>query len=176
MDREHHEEWRRLERRALDVLRKGIGLEEIGVRRILQVVETPSFRPASSWEIFEQNSRSAPVGHFAVCLRWRYDLDSEKFKTPLERLKHPRTIEPTMETHRVELKTAFVTAARSRLRKIAVPAYTEAETVGCDGTGYELAFGDAFLGARFTWWEIPPTPLQTLAEESRRILRELAAL
>jgi hypothetical protein len=176
MEKEYHKEWRGLELRALDVLRKGSSQDGIGIRRVLQVVEMPSFRPASSWEIFEQHSRSAPTSHFAVCLRWRYDLDSQKYKNPLERLNHPQTLDPTIETQRIDLKANFVTEARSRLSQIAVPAYAEPETVGCDGTGYELAFGDVFLGARFTWWESPPGPLKALAGEAQRILKDLEAL
>lgn len=173
MDKEHQEEWRGLELRALDIIRTGTG----AVGRILQIVEMPSFRPSSSWEVFAQtSSRSAPAKYFAVCVRWRCDLDSQKFQNPLERLKHPRTLDPTIETHRTELKANFVTEARSRLSRIALPAYAETEIAGCDGTGYELAFGDAFLGARFFWWETPPGPFKALAEESRRILRDLEAL
>ena len=87
-----------------------------------------------------------------------------------------RALDPTIETRRIESKASFVTETCSRLSQIAVPTYTEARCVGCDGTGYELAFGDAFLGARFTWWETPSGPFKALAEESRRILRVLEAL
>jgi hypothetical protein len=176
MDKEHYEEWHALERRARDVLKKGSDVEEIGIRRILQVVEMPSFRPASSWEIFEKNSRSTPSIHFAICLRWRHDLDSQKFQSSLERLKHPRSLDPTIETRRIALKASFVTEACSKLNQISVPVYTKVETVGCDGTSFEFAFGDSFLGARFAWWEAPSGPLKPLAEETRRILKDLEAL
>lgn len=176
MEQEHHNEWYGLSLRAYDALRKGSGLEGVGIGRILQVVEKPSFKPALSWEIFEQNSRSESATHFAVRLRWRSDLDSKKFQNPVESLKHPRTLDPTIETHRVELNARLAAEACLKLSQIAVPAYAKAETIGCDGTSYEFAFGDDFLGARFSWWEKPSGHMKLLAEEVQRILKELEAL
>ena len=176
MDQEHHDEWYGLMLRAMEILAKGSNVEGIGISRLLQVIEKPSFAPASSWEIFEQHPRSAPTTHFCIRLRWRNDLDLEKFRNPVERLKHVRTLNPTIETHRMELNASFVSETCLMLSQIAVPAYAAEKTVGLDGTSYELAFGNSFSGARFYWWGNPSGHMKALAEATLRITEELEAL
>jgi hypothetical protein len=176
VDKEHHEEWHRLSDRARGILRASSNTDGIGINRVVQVIVMPSFAPAASWEIFAQHSRSSPTAHFAISSLWRLDLDSAKFRTPIERLKHSKMLDPTIEVRRVELEPDFVRNAVARLRQISLPAYSEPDQVGADGTSYELAFGCSFLGARFMWWETPSGPWQALAKEARLLLDELEKL
>jgi hypothetical protein len=170
MEREHTEEWLGLQGLALETLRASSHKDGI---RCLQLLVMPSFEPAISYEIYKALSRRQLRGYFAVITRWRRDVDAEKFRTPIERLKYPRPLNPTFESKSFELTPEFVNGILDRFKAVSVPALTDMETLGLDGTIYEVGLGDSFHWSRFHWWEELPAEWQSLHTAFQDTLQEL---
>ena len=59
-----------------------------------------------------------------------------------------------------------------RFEGISIPAIVNSSGGG-DGTTYELVLGGYYTGAKYEWWEEPPTPWRPLYETVLDILRTL---
>src|SRR5215470_2231066 len=96
MDPEHFREWSELRDKAHSRLKNGFP-QSWKDHRVLQVIEMPSFHPWTSWELYEQRPRPhAPKSAVVVQAIWQMDLDAEKFRDPVTRLRHPRIVSPTI--------------------------------------------------------------------------------
>src|SRR2546423_4785068 len=138
MDPEQSKEWSNFEQQALDLVRKGNVPDEVGVFHLFQIVILPSFDPAMSWEVYRKTSRSGEQKYFVINTRWRRDTDIKRFETPMERLKHPHKLLPTLETMKVELPINLVELFLDRLKSVTISAYIDARSMGTDGIRYEF--------------------------------------
>src|ERR1700743_638125 len=68
-----------------------------GFREIYSLWTKPSFTPSSRCTICAPTRLDEGKSPFAEYSIWRSDLDLEKFVTPVERLRHPRDLAPTIE-------------------------------------------------------------------------------
>src|SRR5689334_2173965 len=128
--------------RLRDVLASG------SYRHVFSLWVTPSFAPAYRCTLYAPLPRAQGKQSFASFTIWRSDLDTEKLKTPVERLKHPQDLAPTIEDDMVWLTEAEVEDFERRISGIAVPFYLGPPTVaGCDGTSFEFRCGEFFYGA-----------------------------
>src|SRR5688500_6819085 len=91
------------------------------------------------------------------------DEDNHAKSSPVERLKHPRPYQPTLETDWALLDAARLDAILSRIRHVRIPLSLADAIAGCDGTSFELAVGDFFCNARIGWWCEMPKEWQELA-------------
>ena len=175
MDAEQIKEWFAFEQRALESVRSGSVPSEMGIKRVLQITIVPSFEPAICWEIC-QRVPSSDKNYFVVTTRWQRNDDVVKFETPVERLKHPRILDPTIETQSLDLVSFTVEEFLDRLKSVSIAAYVGETTCGFDGTQYELAFGDFFLNAKYSWWQEPPIEWKPLGEAVMDFLHKLEQL
>ncbi len=153
-------------------------LKEIPVsgsyRHVFSIWTFPSFSPASRCTVYSPLPFAKGKQPFADFTTWRSDLDYEKFRTPVERLRHPKGLAPTIENEVVWLTDDKVTAMEDSLRGIPVPFYLGRSTVvGCDGTAFEFKYDEVFFGASLHWWENHPAEWRPFIEAVTRIVDEL---
>lgn len=134
----------------------------------------PSFTPAYRWTVNAPLPRAKGKQPFASFTIWRSDLDLEKLRTPVERLRHPKALIPTIQDDTLWLTDADVQHFRRRICGISVPLYLgPARVVGCDGTRFEFRCDEVFYGASLHWWENLPTEWRPFTEAVVHIATEL---
>jgi hypothetical protein len=161
---------------ALATVRGGAALHERGTRRSFQVVVIPAFEVAASWELFEVRPRSSEKFFDVILTAWDQRTDSSKFETPLERLKYPLKLEPSIRSRRVRVSANDAAAMTAAFEGVHIPVVAGEHPYGADGTSYRLATGDLFGGSTFEWWEGGPANWAPLVEAVRQVLTVLERL
>lgn len=127
-------------------------------RHVFSILVRPSFAPAYRCTVYAPLSFAKGKQPFASFVIWRNDLDFDKLRTPVERLKHPKDLSPTIEDDTLWLTDTDVEDYLQRVRGISVPLYLGPATVaGCDGTSFEFHCDEIFYGASLRWWEDQPS-------------------
>jgi hypothetical protein len=176
MEQEHVDHWSRLMDQALVAVRRGAALHERGTRRLFQVIVIPAFEVAASWELFEVRPRSDEKFFDVILTAWDQRTDSSKFENPLERLKDPLKLEPSIRSRRVRISATDATAMTAAFEGVHIPVVAGEHPYGADGTSYRLASGDLFGGSTFEWWESGPANWAPLVETMRQVLTVLERL
>jgi hypothetical protein len=105
---------------------------------------------------------------------WRSDLDLEKFKSPVERLRHPKDLAPTIENEAVWLTGDDIEDFVQRIRGISIPFFLGSPSVvGCDGTSFEFRYDELFFGGSLHWWEDRPLEWRPFTEVVLNIAKDL---
>ncbi|MEK6702973.1 MAG: hypothetical protein AABZ53_11970 [Planctomycetota bacterium] len=143
MDQEHFSEFAALREQAERMLRLG----EWSLR--LEIL--PSFADSvvvglhrSGWDLR------------VVERRWDRAADAEKFRSPVERMKHPRVLTPTLQERAVPTDKAGARQIRALLGEAAMPLRTSSEVLGLDGTRYSIIVSESMHSAHVSWWESFP--------------------
>jgi hypothetical protein len=87
-------------------------------RHVFSLWVTPSFAPTFRCTVYAPLPRAKEKRPFASFTIWRSDLDSEKVRTPVDRLRHLKELVPTIEDDTVWLTDADVEDFQRRLRGI----------------------------------------------------------
>jgi hypothetical protein len=173
MERENIAEWRNLEDSALKILRTG---EPNASLRFIQLLIIPSFEPVIAYDVHDVSRKDHPKNYLARYTCWRRDIDAEKFRTPLERLKYPRPLKPTFESKSFSITSKAVVEILDRFRTVSIPTFINRSALGLDGTAYEVEIGDQLQGCRFHWWEEQPAEWQALRTAFQSTLQQLSKL
>jgi hypothetical protein len=143
-------------------------------RNLFSIWVMPSFKPAYRCTLQVPLPFAKGKQPFASLGIWRSDLDLAKFITPVERLRHPQNLGPTMEGDMLWLTDAEVKDFERRIRGIAVPLYLGPATVaGCDGTRFEFRCDEVLYGVSLHWWEDLPIEWRPFTKVVRQIVAEL---
>jgi hypothetical protein len=162
VDREQMDEFCAVRESAYDALRLGTLIERHRSVPVCQFLILPSFDNPVSWDVIKVVSRKDGAQMRLYRSTWRMDVDEQAMSSPVERLKHPRLYKPTLETDWVLVDAAKLEAVLSKLRSIRIPLLLAESRAGCDGTSFELAFGEFFCSARIGWWCDMPQKWQEL--------------
>ena len=153
MTQDLQQEFHELRNNAAQKLRTGFP-RGLGDERLLRLISMPSFHPWTTWELY--NVR----GSESILVRgiWRADLDGEKLRDPVTRLRYPRILEPTLELSTRQISQEFAQSTLDDLSKMRLPAHPGSVLISLDGTSYELTTGSRLFGeATFCWHENSPT-------------------
>jgi hypothetical protein len=152
VEREQIDEFSLVRDAALDAVRLGACIDRNNSGRVCQLLVLPSFENLISWDVIKVVSRQSGPQNRLYRSCWRMDLDYQAFRSPVERVKHPRPFSPTFEKDWVPIDSANLEAILSRLRSIRIPLSPASQVVGADGTSFELEIHDLFCYARIRWW------------------------
>ena len=173
MDPEQLLEWQSLEDAALESVRASVTLRA-DEARVLQFITMPAFKSATAWEV--ARSRRHPENCRAIRTRWNREADFDKLRSPVERLKHPRKLRPTIEHLEIAIDSSDVNELLARIELLRIAPYVKEYVVGTDGVSYELSIGDdGFLAASYHWWVEPPEPWKPLASLVENFVARLEA-
>jgi hypothetical protein len=143
-------------------------------RHVFSLWITPSFSPSTRCTVYSPSSRAKGKRAFAEFAIWRSNLDLEKLRSPVERLKHPRELAPTMQAGAVWLGDAEVEDIERRVRGVSIPVFPEKRAVArVDGTSFELCLDEPSFAATLRWWDGYPPEWAPLTGPIMRICREL---
>jgi hypothetical protein len=142
---------RRLEMRAVAVAAEAALRERPPALRGLWVFVAPSFDDWRAYELWELR------GEWRLRRRvWRHLVDAEKMRTPVERLRHPRPLLPTIETREIPYGASEAEAAFERLASLRLRVLPEGGGgLVLDGADHEVALEDGAASMRLRW---NPTP------------------
>src|SRR4051794_35093612 len=98
-------------------------------RHVFSLWVTPSFAPAYRCTVYAPLAFAKGKQPFAAFTIWRSDLDSDKLRTPVERLRHPKDLSPTVEDDTLCLADADLEDLQQRIRGISVPLFLGSATV-----------------------------------------------
>jgi hypothetical protein len=143
-------------------------------RHVFSLWILPSFTPSSRWTVYSPSPFRKGKSPFASCTVWRSDLDLEKFKSPVERLRHPKDLAPTIEDDLVWLTGYDIEDFVQRIRGISIPFFLgSASVVGCDGTRFEFRCDGSFFGGSLHWREDGPHEWRPFTEAVMKIAADL---
>jgi len=129
---------------------------------VFQYLVLPSFQPPIAWDVFRRPREGHDDDHVLARTTWDCDADRSKFNTPVERLRHPYPLVPTIEVRQLA-------ASSDTLRELAVELagleiiIGSPGVVGLDGTTFEIAVDQPphhipFVAkCRLRFWQEPPT-------------------
>jgi hypothetical protein len=141
---------------------------------VFQYLILPSFTPPIAWDVFQRRRRGHDDDLVLVRSSWRSDLDWEKLRTPVERLRHPYPLVPTLEVHQLNTPSSELAHLAAELAALSLPIGAVPAVGGIDGVTYEVAIGQppqyiSFAAAcRLSWWDKPPAEWDELAAWVRR--------
>jgi hypothetical protein len=150
-----------------DCARKQLrGVPESGsYRHVFSIWTMPSFSPPFRCSIYSPLPVAIGKEPFADFRVWRSDLDWEKFRSPVERLKHPKDLTPAIESEVIWLTADEIKEMEQTIRGISIPLYLgHVPIAGCDGTSFEFRYHELFFGTSLHWWENFPTEWRPFTE------------
>ena len=175
MTQDLQEEYQLL-REAAKVLLRDIPVSG-SYRNVFSIWVWPSFTPAIRWTIYSPRRLAQKHQPFASGTIWRSDLDGKKLASPVERLKHPKVLVPTIENMTVDLKVELIQEFENSLEGLSIPIFKGMPSaIGCDGTSYEFSYNKFFYGASLSWWEDHPVEWRPFIRAVLEIIQTLEAL
>lgn len=155
MDNELQIEFQSLVSKAHSTLRKFA--ESGSFIRVFSIIELPSFDSPYAWSIYSPQSYvkdRPPFAHFSI---WRKDIDSVKFNSPVERLKYPSIITPTIMHDSINLSAEWLKTVKDDLSEIKISIFNnDSNIIGLDGTSYEFYYSRPYYSCNIKWWENNP--------------------
>jgi hypothetical protein len=143
-------------------------------RHVFSLWTLPSFSPSSRCTVYAPVPSKRDRQPFASYNIWRSDVDRAKLSSPIERLKHPTDLSPTIQNQTLWLKAGDVEQIERRIQGISIPLFLERVDVpGLDGTSFEFRYDALFFGASLRWWEGQPEAWRPFTEVVLQIAAEL---
>ena len=176
MEKEQMDEWQSFRVEAVQLVHTGWPLGK--GRKMFQLIILPSFQNSISWELIQTGMPSDATLHnerefTVVRTTWRMEVDIEKFRTPIERLRFPRPLKPTMEQTQWPAKTEDADRWINQFAA-ALPssAPVRHKSIGVDGTDLQFSFGNSL----FKWWYRAPTEWTALEERFTATFHDFEAI
>lgn len=138
---------------------------------LLQFLVMPSF--TDSWCIDLVRTNGVTVAYYTV---WRMTHDIEAFSTAIERLKHPRPYLPTLESTKLDASPESLDLILDRLSSIVVPLSRVRNSIGLDGTLFELQIGDGLTGIMLQWHNELPDEWSLELADVLSMVNDIASL
>lgn len=162
MDLEQRQEWDKLEVDAMRLVRAGNWYLRLGV--------FPSFSDPQVLGLRGSRHHSSKV----VWRKWCRAADAEKLRSPVERLRHPPQLAPTVEERQAIFDSLRAGALIEALSQLALPLVPPATSIGLDGTRYEVLARDGSHSVHLQWWEDTPREWHSLMRWFEAAWRDLS--
>jgi hypothetical protein len=101
---------------------------------------------------------------------WDQVADAACFANPIERLRHPQPMAPTLVHARQALPQPDASQLARDVAALAVQLAPQAHHLGLDGTTYVLTVGDSFAESSIRWWQSPPSNWTDVARLADRVV------
>jgi hypothetical protein len=174
VEQEHVLEYGRLHKDVVVKLRHHAFVDGLEAGHVFQYLILPSFTPPISWDVFRRRRRGHEDDFVLVRSTWRSDLDLEKLRSPVERLRHPYPLIPSVELHQLNATSSEVAQLAAELAALRLPIGAPPSVGGIDGVTYEVAIEQPphhialTAKCRLTWWHRPPVEWDGLAAWVKR--------
>ena len=184
MEKQQVDNWYRFQIEAHQLLHANRSFEN--GTRMLQLIILPSFKNAVSWEVVikvqtirkTRAKREFQREFFIARTIWRMDTDREKFRdreksrSPLDRLRPPSPLKPTMEQKEWFIDEATMDRWIDSFSAIQLPVCIQSESAVFDGTTHHFAIYSAGFSATFQWKREAPSKWIGLEERFTATIRQ----
>jgi hypothetical protein len=170
LEQEQIREYGRLQHDVTTKLRQHAFIDDMDAWHVFQYLILPSFAPPVAWDVFRRGHQDE---HLLIRTACRSDVDLEKLRTPVERLRHAYPLVPTVEVHQLNATSSDLVRLGAELAALEFPIGAPATACGTDGVMYEVAVEQPSLlmlsaRCRLSWWHKPPTEWAGLAAWTQR--------
>jgi hypothetical protein len=156
MQLEQQQELSRLTKEATDTL--DAAPESGSFTHVFSFWSLPSFGNHTRTTLYTPRKTNSDRQPFYTVTTWRRDIDAAKLRNPVERLKHPRVLTPTIEDSSTNIASDAVARIVTELGEISLPVLRPSECVlGLDGIGFRFSFSQGFYALDLSWWAVAPT-------------------
>lgn len=160
MDHEHFHEARRLAERAEALLHAD---EPASLFRL------PAFRDWESMSL-ALSTEQAEV----VYRTWRMRLDHDKLRSPVERLRWPKVLKPTIEERRSGIDVADARLLYAKLKTLTARPLPRPETVVLEGCRFRMLTRHTSTSCSVEWIGQPPAACLLVATTFSQVWQQLA--
>ena len=113
----------------------------------------PAFHNHTRTTLYAPKRPGTDKQPFFTISTWMREVDLEKLRDPVERLKHPKVLIPTITESTIMVSIEAAAEVVSNLADICLPTLRPTEGVlGLDGIGYRFCFSQGFYGLDLRWW------------------------
>jgi hypothetical protein len=134
----------------------------------------PAFDDQTRTTLYAPRRAESGKDPFVTVTIWRRKVDLEKLRDPVERLKYPRELKPTIEALSTTLEPDLVASVISDLSSISLPSIRPHEgVVGLDGIGYRFSFSQGLFSLDLSWWCDRPETWQDATQRIEEIVSHL---
>ena len=158
---------------ALNLLKKAPVSGSYNVR--FSYWRLPAFHNQTRLTLYIPHPRAKPdIEPFFTVSTWRRDTDLDKLRDPIERLRHPKLLKPTIEEINKQISKDKVDQITSSLSRIPLPSLLPNEnTIGFDGTRYRFSFDQGYYSLDLQWWCDYPKAWKSTIDDINNIISEL---
>lgn len=118
---------------------------------VLRLSVWPAF---DDWRVL--GVRRVKRGVEVVGRRWWRGDDAAKFVSPVERMRWPRVLVPTVDERSTMAEEGLIDELLTTLGGVMLSIAPVSSMIGLDGVRYALSVQDAMIAARLRWWEGHP--------------------
>ena len=134
----------------------------------------PAFDNHTRTTLYSPRPADSSKQPFFTVTTWRRDVDVDKLRDPVERLKHPRVLKPTIEECAINVAPDVVTSIVAELAEISLPVLRPNEgIVGLDGASFRFSFSQGLYALDFTWWSGHPKWWRAAAQKIEDLVSKL---
>lgn len=119
----------------------------------------PAFRNHTRTTLYAPKRIGTDKKPFFTISTWMRGADLEKLRDPVERLRHPKVLTPTITESAITVSSEVVEEVVANLAQISLPALRPNEgVIGLDGIQYRFCFSQGIYGLDLRWWaDHPPS-------------------
>lgn len=169
MEQEQVREYGHLQDDIIVKLRHHTFVDGLEAQHVFQYLILPSFTPPIAWDVFRRRRRGHEDDFVLVRSAWWSDLDLEKLRSPVERLRYPYPLVPSVEVHQLNAASGELAQLAAELAALRLPIGAPPSVGGIDGVTYEVAieqpphYSALTAKCRLSWWHKPPVEWAELA-------------
>lgn len=164
----YYEGWDLFEKKSLELIKK-LKIKGIEKSEMLKILEIPSlsWTCVKRWELYEG---------LIVRIDWFCQEDIKRFREDNEEIEHQNQMYPTIKYKIKKVDKSFSQSSIQELSNISIPICTKRESVGCDGTNYELEVGSYWEEITIKWWEEGPSKWKAIDDFTKKLIGEFDSL
>ncbi|GAA5484848.1 hypothetical protein [Haloferula sargassicola] len=151
MQSEQQQEYNRLTEAANETLNS---VAESGTfLHVFSFWRLPAFEDHVRTTLYTPRRPDSGKDPFVSITTWKREDDFNKLRDPVERLKHPKELKPTIDEASKILDPEDASKVIEDLSAISLTSLRPTEGVlGLDGVGYRFSFSQGYFSLDLSWW------------------------
>jgi hypothetical protein len=134
----------------------------------------PAFHDQVRTTLYTPRRPGAGKDPFVSITTWKRSEDVDKLRDPVERLRHPKDLQPTIEESSTIIDAETVAQIIADLSAVSLPSIRPAEGVlGLDGVGYRFSFSQGYFSLDLSWWCDHPSVWRVATKQIEDIVSRL---
>jgi len=134
----------------------------------------PAFEDQVRTTLYSPRRPESGKEPFVSITTWKRAEDFDKLRDPVERLRHPKDLLPTIEEVSTIVDPSIVAQVTEHLSAVSLPSIRPTEGVlGLDGIGYRFSFSQGYFSLDLSWWCDRPDIWRAATKQIEDIVSQL---